>query len=186
MKLNLGCGGQIGEGWVNVDRVPPMAWSDDLNGTFVKHELRDVPWPWPNDSADGAVFHHVLDMFTPRELDQVLRAAWCVLKPGGLLRISSPDFTHASEAFQRGDLAWFTRLGVPVVDDILLAFDWYFHWGGSRVTPLVSPIVIGGYLEAAGFDWCRDDEGSVDWLNALDTRQDESWFITAVKPGGSE
>ena len=40
MKLHLGCGHIIKEGWVNHDIVP-------LAGVDVVHDLTKFPWPWP-------------------------------------------------------------------------------------------------------------------------------------------
>ena len=44
MKLNLGCGKDYIDGWINVD------FYDDLN-CDVTHDLEVFPWPWENDSV---------------------------------------------------------------------------------------------------------------------------------------
>ena len=43
MKLNLGCGKDYIDGWINVD------FYDDLN-CDVTHDLEEFPWPWDDNS----------------------------------------------------------------------------------------------------------------------------------------
>lgn len=85
MKLNLGCGADYREGWVNVDHrwpgvpnPPRMDLDLDLN----------EPWPWPDHSASHILAYNVFE-----HLDDVMRAmaeAHRVLAPGGTLRIVGP------------------------------------------------------------------------------------------------
>ena len=44
MKLNLGCGKDYRDGWVNVD------FYDDST-CDIKHDLEIFPWPWEDDSV---------------------------------------------------------------------------------------------------------------------------------------
>ena len=54
MKLNMGCGYNKREGWINVDSVKACA-------PDVLHDLESLPWPWTNDSADSVRFNHSLE-----------------------------------------------------------------------------------------------------------------------------
>ena len=54
MRLNLGCGSKILDGWHNVDKYP----------TFSPNQLVDLevfPWPWPDSSVDEVLLCHVLE-----------------------------------------------------------------------------------------------------------------------------
>jgi hypothetical protein len=54
LKLNLGCGYNRKDGWVNVDRVP------DCNPDMVC-DLEKFPWPFADCSVDEILLNHVLE-----------------------------------------------------------------------------------------------------------------------------
>lgn len=106
MKVNLGCGAQVAEGWVNVDyalgarvaklpivgklsrkiKVTRLEWDDRI---FI-HDLRK-PFPWPDSSVDAVYSSHTLEHLTKDEGRCFLRESHRVLRPGGVLRIVVPD-----------------------------------------------------------------------------------------------
>lgn len=76
MKLNLGCGGNRRDGYVNVDRFPHFH-------PDVVWDLETFPWPFDADSVDAVALIHVLehlggvpDVFigVMKELHRVCRA----------------------------------------------------------------------------------------------------------------
>lgn len=84
MHLNLGCGDDIrGDGWINHDR-----WDHGL-GVDVVHDLNDLPWPWPDDSAIEITAQSVLEHLSI-DLVQQMDEMWRILKAGGLLRVKHP------------------------------------------------------------------------------------------------
>ncbi len=52
LKLNLGCGHERLDGWLNVDKFgdPP-----------VQCDLEQLPWPWADSSVEAVRLHHVLE-----------------------------------------------------------------------------------------------------------------------------
>jgi hypothetical protein len=52
IKLNLGCGGNHREGYINVDKY---------GDPDIQHDLESFPWPWPDSSVCEIVLHHVLE-----------------------------------------------------------------------------------------------------------------------------
>ena len=54
MKINLGCGKDYIDGWINVD------FYDDSKCDVV-HDLEEFPWPWENDSVSEIRIIHTLE-----------------------------------------------------------------------------------------------------------------------------
>jgi predicted SAM-dependent methyltransferase len=62
MKLNLGCGSDYRQGYINVDRVSGVA--------DVVHDLNVFPYPWSDNSVDEIVARHILEHLEDSSLDK--------------------------------------------------------------------------------------------------------------------
>jgi SAM-dependent methyltransferase len=82
-KLNLGCGLDIRDGWVNLD-------SAALPGVDVVHDLSVVPLPFEDGRFSEIVCQDVLEHV---DYAQVLRDLHRILRPAGRVLIRSPHFT---------------------------------------------------------------------------------------------
>jgi predicted SAM-dependent methyltransferase len=82
-KLNLGCGSDIRQGWINLDIA-------DIEGVNIVHDLNKLPLPFEGEEFDYILCKDVLE-----HLDYVplLRDLHRILKRGGVLEISVPHFT---------------------------------------------------------------------------------------------
>jgi len=82
-RLNLGCGDDIKEGWVNLD-------SSAIDGVEVVHDMEQLPLPFPDQ-----VFEEVLcqDILEHLEYIPVLRDIHRIMKKGASLTIRVPHFT---------------------------------------------------------------------------------------------
>ncbi len=89
-KLNLGCGEDKKEGYVNLDWSPLVA-------PDVVHDLNKLPYPFPDDSFDLIEAYHVLEHLEKPFL--IMGEFHRILKPGGKVHIKVPHFsrglTHA-------------------------------------------------------------------------------------------
>lgn len=85
MKLNLGCGSDIRQGYVNVDRAA-------LPGVDVVHDLTVLPLPFDDGVADEALCLSILEHL---DCAPFLRDVHRILKPGGRAVIEVPHFTSA-------------------------------------------------------------------------------------------
>lgn len=83
MKVNLGCGSEILEGWVNVD-------VRQLPGVDVVCDLKDLS-QFKDESWDACRMSHVIEHFTEAEAVSVLGQVFCKLKKGGRLEVYCPD-----------------------------------------------------------------------------------------------
>ena len=86
-KLNLGCGHQKLEGFVNIDIE--LTEKPDLLLDLGKYE-----WPFATDSVDLAVASHILEHLTSEEFLHFMRELYRVLKPGAECAIVLPHPRH--------------------------------------------------------------------------------------------
>ena len=89
MKLHLGCGRSYLEGYINID-FPPVEHT--VQADLVADRYEDITrLSYPNVSIDEIRLHHVFEHFS-RPVALALLCRWRDwLKPGGRLRIETPD-----------------------------------------------------------------------------------------------
>ena len=83
MKLNLGCGYDCREGWVNLDR-------EEREGADIIHDLNMIPLPFKNEEFDYVLCQDVLEHVNVTPLMNEIHR---ILKNGGILKIRVPHFT---------------------------------------------------------------------------------------------
>ncbi len=112
MRLNLGCGYNKREGFVNVDSSTHCA--PDL-----VHDLEDFPWPWAESTIDEILMIHVLEHLgaTSEVYFSVLREMYRICRHDARITIVVPhprhddflhDATHVRAVTLEG-LAMFSR-----------------------------------------------------------------------------
>jgi hypothetical protein len=130
VRLNLGCGDKILEGYVNVDVVEARAGKSP----DVICDLRALT-PFPNDHADEVMAVHVVEHFWRWEVEAILREWVRVLKPGGRLVLECPNLRSACEVFlrdpeggsshdRRGQRTMWVFYGDPQWRDPLMVHRW--------------------------------------------------------------
>lgn len=85
-KLNLGCGKDIKQDYVNLDCVK-------LPGVDVVHNINKLPLPFRNNEFDEILCRHFLEHLA--DIDELMKELYRILKPGGVLKIIVPHFTCA-------------------------------------------------------------------------------------------
>jgi len=83
-KLNLGCGEDVKEGYVNMDFLK-------LEGVDVVHDLNKFPWPFKENEFDELYTNHVLEHLD--DLGKVMTEIKRVCKPGSIINIRVPHFS---------------------------------------------------------------------------------------------
>lgn len=180
MLMNLGCGPDIVDGWVNVDvlSLDLVPGVDDTN--YLCHDMRE-PFPFADHIFDGVLMNHSLQQVRDTEVKRVLENVHDMLRPGGAVRILVPDVVAAFRAWERMDLDW---PGFAAIADDDLNVDRlltrYLTWNGTNTTCFTLG-ALGHELAMAGYVRAIDDGStSIVGLDALDTRPGESLIIEAV------
>lgn len=130
VKLNLGCGSQVPDGWINVDyalgaRLARVPFFRALNR---KMKLFDLDWddrihihnlarrfPWKDSTVDIVYSSHTFEHFSQQEGITFLQECHRVLRKDGVIRIVVPDLAHIIKEYFEGRLRadhFIEKLGV--------------------------------------------------------------------------
>jgi predicted SAM-dependent methyltransferase len=174
LKLNLGCGDAIKEGWINVDLFAPSA--------NLSLDLRE-PLPFEAGTASFIYSEHFLEHLEfPTEVIGLLRESYRVLAPGGVLRVGVPDAGSLSIAYAEGDRerfrgAWNSRypdwLGIP-----MHRLNYCFRQAGEHKYAYDEEILVKAFRDS-DFKEVRRSE----FIPQLDSesRRDGTLYVTGVK-----
>lgn len=89
MRLNMGCGRNKREGYVNVDAAPAcepdQVW-----------DLEQTPWPWADDSAQEVLFVHSLEHMggDPKVFLRIMQELYRICAPDAVIHIRVPHPRH--------------------------------------------------------------------------------------------
>jgi SAM-dependent methyltransferase len=99
IKLHVGCGPCLLEGWINLDVHPAPLATNVLWGL-----------PFPGGSVRLVFLSHLLEhLFYPNDVMPFLGEVFRVLEPGGVVRIIVPDIAQCIEAYQNDDAQFFAE-----------------------------------------------------------------------------
>ncbi len=138
-RLQIGCGRNPRDGWLNADATPSSADVLRLDATR--------PYPFPDASFDYIFSEHVLEHLTYADGQKMLTECARVLEPGGAIRISTPD------------LAFLVKLYAEEKTDVQRR---YITWAAERFTPgapaPIDTFVINNYVRAWGHLFIYDEK----------------------------
>ena len=83
-KLNLGCGNDIREGYVNLDVV-------DYGGNMI-HDMGKFPYPFDDNTFDEILASHVLEHMN--NFHDVITELHRIMKPNATLIVYAPFFLN--------------------------------------------------------------------------------------------
>jgi predicted SAM-dependent methyltransferase len=151
-RLHIGCGRHRLDGWINIDLEP-------LPGVDVVHDVtRGLPW----SRVEAVYAEHFLEHLAIDEAIELLVAAHGALRPGGLLRLTTPSL----------EWIWATHMGCDQearpLEAALHANRAFSAWGHRF---LWSRELLEEALRSCGFEgisWCAYGESSVPELSGLE------------------
>jgi len=139
MRLQLGCGNQIFENYINVDYK-------QLYGVNVQADVRQLPFK--DNSIELIETYHTFEHIPRQEVASTLNGWYKVLKPNGILIIEIPDFNQNCrdylDAIEREDWDEATMQLAYVYGGDTSASEDAHRWGYSLLS-------LAGFLYRAGF-----------------------------------
>lgn len=135
IRLNVGCGGDVREGWINMD-INPGSRLD-----ICKADIRAIPMP--NGSVHELVAQDVLEHIPYADDFQTIRHWADKLAPGGTLTIRTPDMTAIIKGYQDGQYPFtqFVRLVFGGQE-----YETNFHKSGFNIPYLQQLVVQAGLV----------------------------------------
>ena len=201
VKMNLGCGLAVAEGWINVDGSlnalvaswPPVfhrllyrfsganqyyscsEYCALLQQHVFVHRDLSGGLPFPDRSVDNLYCSHFLEHLSRPNALHLLKEARRILKPGGIFRICVPDLAYAMSLYAKGESRKMLQNYFFVEDlDSSMARHRYMY----DYTLLKSALDEAGFASVAK---CEYRQGKTPDLHVLDNRPEETLFVEAVK-----
>ncbi|WP_265943735.1 class I SAM-dependent methyltransferase [Dechloromonas sp. A34] len=150
MKLHLGCGKRHIPGFVHIDAI---------DYSHVDHVATIDNLSFIGDSSVDVIYNcHVLEHFKRRDVGRVLKEWYRVLKPGGTLRISVPDFAQLCEVYQK-----FGRLDL-VIGPLFGRQDYLYniHYNAFDQAALTQQLEDAGFVNVRRYDWRETEHADID------------------------
>lgn len=130
IKLNIGCGTDYKEGWINIDNNS----DNNIEKLDLNWDLRN-PLPYGDNSVDFIFNEHFFEHLTIEESEPIMKDLMRVLKPGGVMRVAMPDLQEIVKAYLNPK--WKTK---PFIKQFNLGFvqtpaemlNMNFYWWGHR------------------------------------------------------
>lgn len=87
VKLNIGCGETKVAGYVNVDI------RNDIGADLIIN-LEKIPYLFDSNSIDEILANDILEHFSHKNVEEIVREWHRILKSGGTLTLKTPDFEN--------------------------------------------------------------------------------------------
>jgi predicted SAM-dependent methyltransferase len=149
-KLQIGCGNNILDGWLNANYYTEASYLLHLDAT--------EPFPLDNEKFDYIFSEHMIEHISYEDGLLMLSECFRILKPDGRIRISTPNLLFLVDLYQpnKSDLQleyikWATETFIPNVgahEDTYTINNFFRNWGHSFI---YDEKALRLSLEKAGF-----------------------------------
>jgi predicted SAM-dependent methyltransferase len=173
-RLHWGCGSITPEDWINSDLKPGPGVA--ISGNILDGLRLD------NESIDYIVSQHALQDLQIYDQVKAISELRRVLKPGGTLRLSLPDLDQAIAAYQSGNRDYFhIRDWETISGNFITHVLWYSLTHTLFTYEFAEELLLkAGFSSVRRVDY-RQTSSNFPEIVELDSREDESFFVEAIK-----
>jgi predicted SAM-dependent methyltransferase len=186
IKIHLGCGADVRNGWINIDLLlsaPAKFDTTQPNTACISYDLRNG-LPAPDGCASYIFSSHFFEHLEYWHGRKLLQDCYRAMRHDGVFRIVLPDYKRFFRAYLEGDRAFFEPLRYGLVEHetaTLGDFMTYvvYQFGEHKTIYDVERLVT--VLKNVGFRQVYETsfDPSIDVGN--DLRQKYSFYVEAIK-----
>jgi predicted SAM-dependent methyltransferase len=184
LRINVGSSSSTLEGWINVDLLR------DPEGRCIRMDATK-PWPFPAGSAEAVNSEHFIEHLTADEAMAYLREARRVIRPGGVIRTSTPDLGAISRSLierSAGDLSVHRLHGYAASTHGEMVNNYVYDWDHRRLydeETLALLLIEAGFAQPRRRSYGESGHAALRGIDRHDPSGLEHFVLCleAVKPG---
>lgn len=138
MKLNLGSGRKETDGWTGVDVKGPAD---------VIFDLRETPWPWPDNSVEQIKSTHFFQELRWTQVIEAFKECYRIMDDYAEFTICVPDMEKVVRSYLKGEQDLFLAGQYSIPAKLM----WQLQWKGSYQSFYNGPL-LEEKLQEAGFN----------------------------------
>lgn len=122
--FNIGAGSFRHPYWTNIDYATEHYGAIQDGGDFINYNLMEMsPLPIPDNFAEVVYSSHTIEHISDEAVLNMLKESYRILKPGGAIRLTTPDADLGFKAFMKKDLSfwyWWFPFSSPSIPQYFL------------------------------------------------------------------
>ena len=129
-KLQLGSGRNVLQGWLNTDKSAPSCWKGAIYMDVGKRFLL------PDESVNYVYSEHLFEHLSYNQARNMLQESFRVLKPGGVIRIATPNLEFLLDLYQHPEveinkryIEWASHAGKLPYSAVYVINRFHTAWG---------------------------------------------------------
>jgi predicted SAM-dependent methyltransferase len=158
VKLHLGSGSRYIPGYINVD-IRPESKADVISS------IENYLAACESGSVDVIYMCHVLEHYKKIESQIILNKCWRVLKKGGVLRLSVPDFKAIAEYYIINVFPMENNSNIDILSGLTFGGhknDYDYHFQAFDYQKLGNMLNDAGFNQLTLWNWRNIEHGSID------------------------
>lgn len=152
MKIHIGCGKRnFGPEWIHID-----------GGNFLHIDSKDIYLSCIDDNSVDIIYaSHLIAYFDRADGERLMRVWHSKLKPGGILRIATPDFDVITSLNENGDFKLDNFLG-PLYGKMKLNNETIYHKTVYNYDSLRDLFWYIGFEKVHLYNWRETEHAHID------------------------